>query len=453
MKDYLSKGLLSFGLLLVLVTWQSSASADADFSSLKTQIEALVSQGHHAEALVLLAAEQPNYPQNPEYDYLLGVTALSAEENTLALNALERVVMMQPSFAGAWVDLAIAYYRLGDLDTAMQVTRHVSENFDPPPKLQSQLALLRQKIEQARITNGWRVSVMGLYGHVKNANYGLSASSFELTPLGGAPVEVVVAGDSKPKSSSAYELRADAYRVFSHENQAKSEVQLIARQRSYVQVGDQDILDAGAYWVISKPIKKDLEGLGGLNVRHLTIDHQSVATYAGLMTGIKTNVGGCSVSGRLEVERRMLQGSGQYDATVPWLGGALSCPYQHFVMDAQYRYGWDNPDGDRAGGATMRQEASLQARWNYSNSLQVRGVLYYAHYADEEGYSALLDHDAKRRIHRLGQRVELDWWLPFEANRGWALHVEADHVENDANLAIARFKDTQVFMGLRYQLF
>ena len=52
--------------------------------------------------------------------YPLALRALAANQPELARQALERVVSLQPHFAGAWLDLALATYRSGDAAAAVE---------------------------------------------------------------------------------------------------------------------------------------------------------------------------------------------------------------------------------------------------------------------------------------------------------------------------------------------
>ena len=76
-------------------------------SDLKAEVALLLEQAQSSQALTLLKSQQAAFVADPEFDYLLGTTALEAGELDLAMQAFERAVLVQPSFAGAWVDLAI----------------------------------------------------------------------------------------------------------------------------------------------------------------------------------------------------------------------------------------------------------------------------------------------------------------------------------------------------------
>lgn len=457
MINFLSKkaAISYWGLIFLVFTAASPALAQTSLPALQAQVQELLKANKKAEALALLTNLQLDQEHNPDFDYLLGTTALEADAPQLAINALERVVMMRPNFAGAWLDLAIAYFRSGDPEMAAQIIKHVDDNFSPPEKLKAELTEVRRKIKSSQTGDGWRFNAGLLSGHVKNANYGLSQSTFQLTPVGGTPIDVAVDVDSKPRSDNALEMRAEVYRRFNYEDKTRSDLQLSVRAREYSQVTNQNFIDLAAYWAYTRPFFgiNDWEVQSGATVRHMILDNKSLATNASVFAGLITRVKQCESNARMEFEYRASAGSARFDANIPWLGFGMSCPFGKVIVDANHRYGWDNPSGDRPGGLTRRQESSIQARWFASERFQARGIFYYANYQDQVGYSELLSYGAKRTIDRVGKRLELAWVLPIARSNHWVMQLELDDVKNDSNIAVSKFNDTQVFLGLRYQLF
>jgi len=427
----------------------------SSFEILKTQVEVMLRKGDARTALMQLVLAQPEQENNSDFDYLLGTTALIAESPEIAINALERVVMMQPNFAGAWLDLAIAYYRAGDERTAAQLITHLEENFDPPPPLRAQLLSTKRKINQAYLTTGWHVYGGLMVAHVKNANYGLSQSSFQITPTGSSPIVVVIGPDSRARSDDAIEFRGEAYRQFIHSSQSKSDLQLAMRARDYASINSQNFMDLSAYWLLSQSLSTNQksETQLGLSARYMMVDGSSIGTFVSAFTGIKSKIHQCDLTSKFELEHRSFNQANQVNANIPWVGFGISCPVARWAFEGNYRYGWDQPEGTRAGGQTVRQEASLQARWRPSDTLQMRVLVYYADYRDDEGYSSLLSNGARRVVRRMGERLELAWQLPLKNNDRWTMQIEFDNIKNHSNIATSSFDDTQIFAGLRYQLF
>jgi outer membrane protein len=72
--------------------------------------------GNAKQAFVELSAAQDKLVGNIEFDYLLGVAALDTGRNEDAIIAFERVLILNPSHAGAQLDLARAYFQTGAFD-------------------------------------------------------------------------------------------------------------------------------------------------------------------------------------------------------------------------------------------------------------------------------------------------------------------------------------------------
>ncbi len=72
----------------------------------------------YAAALKLLAPYEDSQAGNVEFDYLLGVTALETGDASRATIVLERALIVNPNHAGARLDLARAYFALGDRERA-----------------------------------------------------------------------------------------------------------------------------------------------------------------------------------------------------------------------------------------------------------------------------------------------------------------------------------------------
>src|SRR5688572_11334977 len=97
-----------------------------------TRAEALVREGRAAEAYELLLPKEAESAGDADFDYWLGISALEAGKPDKASIALERVLIVNPDFVGARLDLARAYFALGDYERARVEFKTVLEQ-DPPP--------------------------------------------------------------------------------------------------------------------------------------------------------------------------------------------------------------------------------------------------------------------------------------------------------------------------------
>jgi outer membrane protein len=149
------------------------------------EAQKLVQGGRAADAYSLLAPHEDQLAGDVRYDYLLGIAALDSGKPDKATLAFERVLAVDPNFAGARLDMARAYYHLGDLTRARaEFDTVLSQN--PPPAARATvnryLDLMREA-EEAKKTV--KVAYTELtYGRDSNVNNSTSQSVIPL-PLYG----------------------------------------------------------------------------------------------------------------------------------------------------------------------------------------------------------------------------------------------------------------------------
>jgi tetratricopeptide (TPR) repeat protein len=80
--------------------------------------EALMKAGKPAVAYKLLEPFEFDRAGEERFDYLIGIAALDSGKPDKATLAFERVLAEDPNYAGARLDMARAYYQLGDIERA-----------------------------------------------------------------------------------------------------------------------------------------------------------------------------------------------------------------------------------------------------------------------------------------------------------------------------------------------
>jgi hypothetical protein len=129
---FLRLNLVSIAILLtLLVNTGASYAADAELD----QARALLADGHAGEAYTLLESREFDRAGDVQFDTLLGIAALDSGKPDRSTLAFERVLAVDPNAAGARLDLARAYFALGDLARAQQELDIVAQN-NPPPAAQ-----------------------------------------------------------------------------------------------------------------------------------------------------------------------------------------------------------------------------------------------------------------------------------------------------------------------------
>lgn len=96
---------------------QNPAGIDS-YEKLLRDADALIRSGKPADAYNLLEPLEFEHSGEVRFDYLIGIAALDSGKPDKATLAFERVLAVNPDFAAARLDMARAYYQLGDLQRA-----------------------------------------------------------------------------------------------------------------------------------------------------------------------------------------------------------------------------------------------------------------------------------------------------------------------------------------------
>lgn len=116
--------------VLLLVSPQLFA-ASANRNAVYEEVRALLAGNNPTAAYELLARYEVDWSGEADYDYLFGIAALDSGEVSEAIFSLQRVVAARPAFSGGRLELARAYYEIGDNELARkEFNRILTEN--PP---------------------------------------------------------------------------------------------------------------------------------------------------------------------------------------------------------------------------------------------------------------------------------------------------------------------------------
>ncbi|MHB9140240.1 MAG: surface lipoprotein assembly modifier [Victivallaceae bacterium] len=110
-----------------------STPVSKSLETLLREADALLKGGKPADAYNLLEPEEFDYSGEIAFDYLLGVAALDSGKPDRATIAFERVLAVNPNFAGARLDLARAYFAMGSDDLAKKEFETVLAQNPPEP--------------------------------------------------------------------------------------------------------------------------------------------------------------------------------------------------------------------------------------------------------------------------------------------------------------------------------
>lgn len=135
MKQNLRRRIFYFPLLTMFVFHASMVSA-SEIQDVLDEAKSLLRAGDADGAYVLLRSHEENYTGSDAFDYLLGVAALDSGNAGEAIFSLQRLVVKQPDFAGARLELARAYYEVGDNELARREFDKIMAE-DPPDNVKA----------------------------------------------------------------------------------------------------------------------------------------------------------------------------------------------------------------------------------------------------------------------------------------------------------------------------
>ncbi|MDP2804878.1 MAG: tetratricopeptide repeat protein [Gallionellaceae bacterium] len=147
--------------------------------------DALLGQSKPIDAYKLLEPFDLEYAGNVRFDYLLGIAALDSGKPDKATLAFERVLAVDPNFAGARLDMARAYFQLGDLVRSKTEFDAVMKQ-DPPPAARATIAKYLEAIvtiERAKRTR-YSAYVESSFGRDSNVNNSTSQSQIPVPAFG-----------------------------------------------------------------------------------------------------------------------------------------------------------------------------------------------------------------------------------------------------------------------------
>jgi len=145
----------------------------------------LLDGGKPAEAYSLLAPLEEQRAGEPEYDYLLGVSALDNEQAGRAVFALERVLAVNPNHTLARAEIARAYFVLGEKKTAKQEFNNVLKE-NPPEQVNITINQYLSAIDKS-LSDHTKYSAFLEFalGHDSNVNAATGSQQVAVPAFGG----------------------------------------------------------------------------------------------------------------------------------------------------------------------------------------------------------------------------------------------------------------------------
>lgn len=421
------------------------APADLDaYPDVRTHIE----QGRLPQALTALQAQQTRHSDDPAYFNLLGILSLKIADYTTAVTAFERVVLMQPDNAGAWLDLAIATAETGNTAGANAYFDYIESQFNPPPVLRVVISRYRARMAAKADVSPWQAHVDAMFGIDTNANSGLQASAIPLT-FGAERIDLLL--DPSFQARSDRFLQAGAgLRYRQRLGGSIAELALGVRTREY--------LEEKNFSTISTNLSAGLHRatLVGdvstwLHLERLWLGGSSLMNNLRAVAQLERPYEGCRLGLSAELEWRRYTSLKALNANLMWGQAGVACDWKLAQVPIQSiligRIGFDDPIGTRAGGNTRHNELIAQIGMPLAWGARADISMTFAQARDNEGYSPLLEQNAARHL----DRHTLRFTLIAPVTSDLDLQILAEDNRLKSNLALFRQSGKSLSVGFRYR--
>lgn len=416
-----------------------------------------------------LVAWPQAFAQNAEAQswYSQGVRALDERRFGEARSALLSAVAADPTFAGAWLDLAIAAQAEGDTVQAEEFLTILEARFTLPAPIAAGVRNLRQRILTERAVSpgtGWRWSGVFQFagGYDSNANAGLSLSDLTLT-LPGGNVVLPLAPAQQPRADF-YALGSMGVDGTRRLGRGQLETSASVKTRVHGKLRDFDTVEisAQAGYASNEPafsgtFARVLPGPWrvGAVAHQLRLGGNTLLDSLGVTAVHAWTQVPCSPQAGVEFDLRHFPIASNLDSRLFWLSANATCDTSWLGpggrLSMQLRTGREAARGEflsnmgRPGGDTRHMEITLLQRWSWAGrngTHKVEAQSQWARARDTDGYSPLLAGNARRRLTR--STAALAYTVPLQAGgadgEGWNATLALQAFRQRSNLEVFRLK-------------
>lgn len=411
-------------------------------------IRAQVEQGRYAEAMAALQAMQARHNDDPAYFNLVGILALKAKDHAAAVTAFERVVLMQPDNAGAWLDLAIASAEAGNASSAAGYFDHVESQFNPPPAVRVVISRYRARMAAQGMEARWQTHVDLMAGVDTNANSGLQTSAIPLT-FGADRINLLL--------DPSFQARTDRFlqagvgtRYRERFGSSIAELSMGVRTREYLHEKNFSTVSANLSAGLHRTTAFG-DASAWLHLERLWLGGSSLLNNVRAVGQVESPFQGCRLGASAELEWRRYTSLNTLNADIVWGQGGVACDWKAEQLPVQTiligRIGFDEPTGSRAGGRTRHDELIAQVGMPLAWGAHADLSMTIAQARDKEGYSPLLEQNAARILDR--HTIRLFVVAPVTSDMD--LQILAEDNRFKSNLALFRQSGKSLSVGFRYR--
>lgn len=398
------------------------------------------------KAYAMLAPLQSERAGEPEYDYVLGLAALDSGHAAESVFAFERFLTLHPDNGPARLELARAYYVMGDTKASLQEFKTVKRA--PTPQQASQaiqdyLSAINKIVADNEATR-YRGYVEARAGHDTNANSATSLNQVAIPAFGGA-IATLDPGSTKTSDDFA-SLGAGISVRHPYSAEWALNANADIHQRGYSDVSEYDLGALDAAVGLTRSIGVD-QFTGALQYQKLNLNHSSYRQTYGILGQWQHNIDDqrqTTLYGqimRLDYDTQSIRNANRYI-----IGTAYSQVFDGKYLPIVYGGAYLGAEQPLASGVSNLKNDFVGARVGGQLSLNTRMAVSANASFEDRRYQGEETQFLKRRS---DLQTNLSFALTFIPTRDWLVSPEISYTRNQSNIPINDFSRVQYLVTLR----
>jgi tetratricopeptide (TPR) repeat protein len=411
------------------------------------QAKRLVDSKHPDQAYDLLAPLQSDRAGEPEYDYLLGISALDSGKAAEAVFAFERFLAVNPDNGPARLELARAYYEMGDIKASRQEFDAVKRQQVPEQASQAIQNYLSAIDKIASDATGTKVRgyIEGGIGHDTNANSATSTNQIAIPLFGGA---IATLDSSSTKKSDNFAFGGAGVSVrhpFSPEWTLNANAGIT--QRAYNDVSQYDIGTIDSSVGLTRTVGVE-QFTGAVQYQKLGLDHSSYRQTYGALGQWQHSIDDQRQFTVYGQAMRLDYASDQEIRTVDryLTGAAYSQAFDTKLLPVVYGGGYIGTERPTASGVSQLKNDFIGARAGGQISFSAKLALIAGASVEHRDYRGEEPGFLKDRSDR---QYDFSLALAYMPINDWIIRPEIAYTRNYSNIPLNDFSRTQYFVTVR----
>jgi len=404
----------------------------------------LMREGKPSDAYALLAPLEDKYAGDVQFDYALGVAALDSGKADRATLAFERVLAVSPNFAGARLDMARAYFQLGDAERAKTEFLAVQSQ-NPPAEATIVISRYLEAIEQIERAKRrtLRAYVEGTIGYDDNVNNSGTVGEVAVPSLGGL---VFTLNPSNLKRGDSFKSAAAGV-DFSYQFQPEFGIYVGAdvrqRQNTHQDTFDNGSMDLRTGLILGEQANQVRVGLTG---GRYSLDNE-----------LSRRAEGVTGEWRYTLDpSNQLNAFGQYSRN-RFTGAALVNSFNQSITGAGYLRVLNDGKAALFGAAFVGKERDVEGRADGAKrfyGFRLGGQMALRDDLDLFGVLSSQTADYGRQnaaflISRDDEQNDIVFGLNWRFAKDWTLKPQLLHSRNDSNITIYRYERSELSFTVR----